>query len=211
MHKNRYEYAGKKRLPVIPRKYERVLKNLHINSYSYLDVPMSDGSKQYCKYWNEYCFKKEMVELPVYEFRGGRYYFVEMHSEKVPTEKSVDAAMSLKPKVDAEVKRVRKKNTESFLKGELKGKAAACLETANYRMPFETGELGDLYIFCIPRNSKSISHLVVFDLTKIYDEMPELEIPYGVEERILGKENANVIEWLEVLDIDNIRILQYGE
>ena len=210
-HKGNYNLKSEKRkLPVVQKKYEKVLKDLYINSYSYFETEKKDGTiTGYYKYWNEYYYKEEEIELPVYEYRGGMFYLSGMRKARVPTKESVDSANVLKTKVDERIKWIQKINKENFLKQEMHGKPAACLDDENFRTPFENGKLGDLYIFCIPKKGRSGNYLVVFDLKQIYDndnDDVELEIPKDIVNHILGKDNCNANEWIDTLNLGNIRV-----
>ena len=192
-------------LPVVPKKYEPVLKKCYIDSYKVFQIEKKGKKYEYCKYWDKYLYKEETVELPVYEYRGGRYYLSGMKKDKIPTEASVTAANRLKVKVDSEIRRIKEKNRISHLNRIMQERSAAYFNSSEFKDDFEEGQYGNFYIFVV--NGKKKNYLIVFDLDKIYDEDEILlKLPYQNFEKVLGENNCNAEYWVDYLDLPQLRI-----
>ena len=194
-----------KQLPVIPKKYEPVLKKCYIDSYKVFQIEKNNMKYEYCKYWDQYIYKEETVELPVYEYRGGRYYLSGTHKDKMPTEASVAAANRLKVKVDGEIRRIKFKNKITHLKRIMDNRSAAYFPSTEFKDKFEEGQYGNFYVFVV--NGRRKDYLIVFDLDKIYDEDEILlKLPYQNFEKVLGEDNCNAEYWVDYLDLPQLRI-----
>ena len=194
-----------KQLPVVPKKYEPVLKKCYIDTYKVFQIEKKGSKYEYCKYWDKYNFKEETVELPVYEYRGGRYYLSGTRKDKMPTEASVMAANRLKVKVDDEIRRIKERNRITHLNRVMKSRSAAYFNSSEFKDDFEEGQYKNFYVFVI--YNKKHSYLVVFDLDKVYDEEEvELKIPHQILEVVLGEDNCNAEYWIDYLGLPPLRI-----
>lgn len=196
-----------RQLPVIPRKYEYILKKMGINSYSIFEIEKKGRMSSFIRYWDQYHYQEEEMELPLYEFYDEKFHFIRMHKGKVPNAYSVDAARKLSAKVDFEISRARKDETRQLLKKLLGDKNAVYVKRCTFKGNLEEGRFENYHVFYIRRmDGTETNHIVIFDLNRIYDEDVVLELPEKDVKFILGKKQCHANKWRETLGIDKIKI-----
>ena len=203
---NKYSLTVEKKnqLPVIPRKYEYVLKKLGINSYSIFEIEKKSGMSSFIRYWDQYHYAEEEIELPSYEFYDGKFHFKGIHRGKVPTLKAVEAAKKISERVDYEIVRARKEETRILLENLIGDKNSVYVKRCTFKGNLEEGKFDHYQIFFIRRmDGTATNHIIIFDLD---DEDVILELPEKDVKFILGKKNCHANKWRETLGIDKITV-----
>ena len=209
VRENEYNLTDEKenQLPVIPKKYEYILKDLGINSYRIFEIERKRGVGKFIRYWDQNLYEEEEVELPAYEFYGKKFHLVGLHKGMIPTKDSVKAAQKLNEKVDAEINKVKKAENLKLLEDLLGNKNAEYVKRCTFKGNLKEGVFEHYHIFFIRGKEGNLTnHIIIFDLDKIYDEDVVIEIPESYVDFVLGEDNCNANKWREKLGVDKIQI-----
>ena len=195
-------------LPMVHNTYEPTLKKLKI---AYVPVKMirRDGVEIFLKYWDRNVYEEYDETLPCYEYQKDCYVYIGKVTKKIPSKKTVEAALALKEKLSGDFEYVRQMKCYRVLQNKMNGRCAAYVHKKDFKAAqLYEGQVRNFFVFVNKKEDGSQwNDIVIFDLNKIYKENVTLEIPERYSNRILGENQKNAKDWIDVLGIDGIEIV----
>lgn len=198
-----------KNLPVINKKYEEVLKKLNI---SYRTVLLAKN-KEGCEYWDCRKYETKKVCLPAYMFVMDRYCFLENRIGEIPTEETLKAAYELSEIVNKELEVIKFQEKVTLIREILDGRTCVYVNKLKFKGNLQEGEIktenDNFYVFIIKKlDGKETTHIIIFDLNKIYNQDVEIQLQREIIPYIIGKSGCNFRKFKYVLGIKEIKIIE---
>ncbi len=209
------------RLPYVDLKYEGILKSYKIPYRKVLTDTISMGkntSTTVCEYWNPECFNEEEITLPLFaKVSDGFIYCERLHTEKCPTNASIEAAMKTKEFVEEEINKyeeiLRQVYHYQFAKNKLDGKVATvCISTNTpYNYLYDINMNHDNFkIIRVPNYFGYSDWVAIFDMNQVpKNGYLTLDVPKHIAGRVIGRSASNIKEWAKEIGVKKIQVVPF--
>lgn len=201
---------NKSTLPLLPKKYEEVLKDLNI---PYRIVPVSEN-KERCEYWSNELYETKEVTLPSYTFTFNTFEYVGEHTGSIPTDETIEKAKELEKMLWKKIRQIDYKKKICYLQKALKKRPSkyVSVHDLNGEVEFTKDEVIQtdhqlFYIFIIRRiDGSKTGHIILFDKYKFKGQIVPLKVPKEYLKYIVGKEGCNCKKMAKAMGIGRVDV-----